>query len=436
MQNLCQLLLIILIGASSLAIPLATVQAQEIACESDVVVQSGDTLSSIAGRFYGDAQAYQRISDATNDQRENDSSYASITNVNLLEIGWKLCIPGPVDGTPSVTSQSNVPPESNVQSQAVAAPSVPVPVQPNIDLSLDEMHPLMIEYMRQQTYPGSEITIEQQLEAGINYSRYVASYQSEGNKIFALLTVPNGAVPATGWPTIVFNHGYIPPTIYRTTERYVAYQDAFARNGYITFKADYRGHGFSEGESASGSGSPAYTVDVLNALTSLKAYPGVDTDRMGMWGHSMGGAITLRSMVIADDIKVGVIWAGTVGSMDQLFERWARRARENPSPERSQRGRWRQELLDAYGTLEENPEFWGSISPNTYVADLSGPVLLQHATGDATVPVAFSQRLNEQILAVGGDVEYIEYQGDDHNISVNLASALSSAVAYFDRYLK
>ena len=53
-------------------------------------------------------------------------------------------------------------------------------------------HPLMIEMMREQEYPGSEIVFEQTLEPGVNYDRYVISYQSEGNKIYALFTVPWG----------------------------------------------------------------------------------------------------------------------------------------------------------------------------------------------------------------------------------------------------
>ena len=95
--------------------------------------------------------------------------------------------------------------------------------------------------MRERTYPGSAITIEETLQPGSNYSRYRASYQSEGLKIYALLTVPNGEKPATGWPAIIFNHGFIAPDVYRTTERYVAYVDWLARNGYIVLRSDYRG---------------------------------------------------------------------------------------------------------------------------------------------------------------------------------------------------
>ncbi len=71
--------------------------------------------------------------------------------------------------------------------------------------------PLQIEVMREQTYTSSPITIEQNLDPGVNYNRYVVSYLSEGFKIYALMTVPFGNPPDTGWPVIIFNHGYIHP---------------------------------------------------------------------------------------------------------------------------------------------------------------------------------------------------------------------------------
>lgn len=161
------------------------------------------------------------------------------------------------------------------------------------------VHPLTIEALKNGSYPGSEITIEEKLSPGSNYQRYLTSYRSEGLKIYALLTIPNGETPENGWPAIVFNHGYIPPQQYRTTERYIAYTDAFSRNGYILFRPDYRGHGNSEGQASGGYGSTGYTVDVLNAFASLKKLPDptangtsdtiVDISKMGMWGHSMGG---------------------------------------------------------------------------------------------------------------------------------------------------
>ncbi len=299
------------------------------------------------------------------------------------------------------------------------------------------LHPLSIEAMRLGEYPGSEITIEQTLDPGANYDRYVASYLSEGLKIYGLLTVPRGAQPAGGWPAIIFNHGYIPPEVYRTTERYVAYVDNFARNGYIVFKSDYRGHGNSEGESRGGYGSPGYTIDVLNAVTAIKDYPAADPNRIGMWGHSMGGYITLRAMVINQDIRAGVIWAGVVASYPDLISRWRRTPEGQPTPTPNPRwGTWRQDIIQTYGSPADNPTFWASISANSYVDDLSGPVQLHHGTADESVPLEFSSILYDQIQDVGGTVEFFTYEGDDHNLAGFFGLAMQRSIAFFDTYVK
>jgi len=298
----------------------------------------------------------------------------------------------------------------------------------------------MIESMRQLEYPGSPITIEQTLDPGANYDRYIASYRSEGLKIYALLTVPSGDKPESGWPVVVFNHGYIPPAEYRTAERYVAYVDAFARQGYIVLRSDYRGHDRSEGVAISGYGSPDYTVDVLNAVAAIKGYPDADPQRIGMWGHSMGGHITLRAMVVTGDIKAGVIWAGMVATYPDMIAHWttkyADRPTATPVPGHPPRGQWRQDVTEIYGTPEENPTFWASISPASYVGDLSGPVQLHHGTADDSVPVVFSETLYAQIKKTGVPVELYTYKGDNHNISANFGTAMTRSVQFFDRHVK
>lgn len=419
----------------------ATYAQSTVACAATVTVQAGDTLSLIAGRQLGSQVTYQAIVAATNAKAAVDNSYATITNPNTLSVGWKLCIPATGSQVSTATKR-----EQLVATPTPASPTaVPTPTAtpliwlqpPTLDLALNEMHPLMVEYMRKQSYPGSDLVIEETLAPGANYHRYIVSYRSEGYKIYALLTVPQGAKPATGWPVIIFNHGFIPPEIYRTTERYVAYVDGFARNGYIVFRSDYRGHGFSEGEPTSSRGSPAYTIDVLNAVASMKRYAAADPNRIGMWGHSMGGLLTLRSMVTTQDIKVGVIWAGVVASYPELVRQ------RNPQPDTqpvdaqtAQRRRWREEIIEKWGTPEEAPAIWAAISPNAYLSEISGPLQLHHGTADTDVPVSYSQMLNTQMQAVNQTVEYYEYPGDNHNLSVNFNTAMARSIAFFDRYLK
>jgi len=315
------------------------------------------------------------------------------------------------------------------------APTATRTSTPTVTPTAPPPNPLSIEYMSRQSYPGSDIVIEQTLPAGEGYSRYVASYLSDGLKIYGLLTVPDGDKPASGWPVIIFNHGHITPELYRTTERYVAYVDAIARRGYIVFKSDYRGHGSSEGTASGSYGSPDYTIDVLNALSSLKRYKDADPGRIGMWGHSMGGGITLRAMVTVPDIKAGVIWAGTVESYPDMFKR----SSLTPTPNwmrQSLARRWRADLVAQYGTPEDNPQFWESISPNFFLQHLSGPVQLHHGTRDQSVPIVLSETLKRQIDAAGKPAEYYTYEGDNHNISNNFTLAMERSIEFFDEYVK
>lgn len=296
-------------------------------------------------------------------------------------------------------------------------------------------HPMSIISMRAGDYPGSEITIVKELDRGINYRRYYAYYLSEELKIYALLTIPEGDAPEGGWPAIIFNHGYISPNVYRTTERYIAYVDEIARAGYVVFRIDYRGHDASEGDATGAYGNPGYQIDVLNAVSSIKQLPDVNPDKIGMWGHSMGGYLTLRTMVISKDVKVGVIWAGVVASYIDLLYNWRRTGSFTPSP--SSRGvGWRTGWIESFGTPEQNPAFWDSVSATSYLADLSGPLELHHGTEDEDVPLEFSIRLAELARDAGKVADLYTYEGDNHNISGNFSTAMQRTIAFFDLYLK
>lgn len=75
----------------------ATFAQGAVECESDVVIQADDWLSKLADKFYGDPLAFPAIAAATNAIAATDDSYAIIENVNLIEPGWKLCIPSSAD---------------------------------------------------------------------------------------------------------------------------------------------------------------------------------------------------------------------------------------------------------------------------------------------------------------------------------------------------
>src|SRR6266404_6072591 len=261
--------------------------------------------------------------------------------------------------------------------------------------------PLQISYMRDQVYPGSDLKIEQTLADGSNYKRYIASYFSDGLKIYGLLTVPFGN-SSGGFPAIIFNHGYITPQLYTADGNYIAYVNALATSGYVVFKPDYRGNGKSQGIPGSTYFSRNYDIDDLNAITSIKKYSNVNSDRIGVWGHSMGGHITLMDLVISEDIKAAVIWGGVVGSYNDIIYNWQNRVSYQPDSEDLRlRNLARQQMLDKYGTPSANPDFWNSIDPTANLNYVTAPVQIHVGLADNQVPPDFSQRLYDKLKGQG-----------------------------------
>jgi dipeptidyl aminopeptidase/acylaminoacyl peptidase len=294
---------------------------------------------------------------------------------------------------------------------------------------------LTIAALREREIVASDILLEEALPNGTNYARYIASYQSEGLKIYGLLTIPFGNVPEGGFKAIVFNHGYIPPDSYVTTERYVAYVDALAQAGFVVFKIDMRGHGESEGEPMGSYFSPAYTIDAISALRSLQRMNIIDPDGIGMWGHSMAGNLVLRAMLVEPAVKAGVIWAGAVYSYDD-FERYSItdtsfvRVPDSPGQRRSRA------IFETYGRPDTTQPFWRAVSLTANIDYLENPVQIHHAVNDDVVNIAYSRDLAAVLRTAGKTYEYYEYDSGGHNIgSPAFETAMQRTIAFFRAYL-
>ncbi len=83
-------LLLLVLAALS---PVAALAQDEVVCESEMVVQADDWLSKLAEKAYGNVLAFPAIAEATNAKAAIDDSYAVIDDVNVIEPGWKLCLP-------------------------------------------------------------------------------------------------------------------------------------------------------------------------------------------------------------------------------------------------------------------------------------------------------------------------------------------------------
>lgn len=160
-----------------------------------------------------------------------------------------------------------------------------------------------------------------------------------------------------------------------------------------------------------------------------------------MWGHSLGGNITQRILVVTpSDIKAAVIWGGVVGSYEDIFRDWwnkRRRPTFTPSNRELNANRpSRQLFIDTYGEPSAGNPFWDEISPTTYLADILAPIQLHHGLSDETVPDLLTRDLEKELQTAKKTVEVYFYEGTDHNLSQSFNLAMQRSVEFFNRYLK
>ncbi len=295
---------------------------------------------------------------------------------------------------------------------------------------------MTIPYLRAKIYQSQlgEQTLYRQQGT---YNSYLTSYNSDGLKINALLTIPAGEKPPNGFPAIVFVHGYIPPSDYRTTERYVDYVDNLARSGYVVLKIDLRGHGSSEGEAGGGYYSSDYVIDALNAYAALRHSGFVNPDKIGFWGHSMAGNVVLRAIAARPEIPAAVIWGGAGFTYTDLVQYRIQDLSYRPQPSDSARQRKRQELARLYGSPDADNWFWKLVIPTNYLSDFKGGIQLDHAVDDKTVSIEYSRNLNKILNTMNVNHELHEYPLGDHNISnPYFGPAIENTINFYDKFLK
>ena len=114
----------------------------------------------------------------------------------------------------------------------------------------------------------------------------------DGVAIAATLYTPAGAPPASGWPAVMMFHGIgesrtalnaVGISLNSTAEQYLVGQ------GYAVLTFDLRGHGASGG--LFGLNGPRELADVRALFAWLAARPGVNGQRIGAYGYSLGGGL-------------------------------------------------------------------------------------------------------------------------------------------------
>ena len=306
------------------------------------------------------------------------------------------------------------------------------------DMSNNELpyKEMTIPYLRDKEYK-SELGKLEPYSQGSNYTSYLTSYTSDGLKINGLITIPTTDMPENGYPAIVFVHGYIPPTQYVTTQKYIDYVDYLARNGFVVFKIDLRGHGDSEGEPGGGYYGSDYVVDTLNARAALQSSDFVNSGKVGLWGHSMAGNAVLRAAVVKPEIPAVAIWAGAVYSYEDMRKYGIQDSSYSPPANNVQRQNRRSDLFQKVGSPSAQSSFWRQVAPIYFLSDLKGAIGIFHAINDSVVNIGYSQDLVTELKKTSVPYEFHEYPSGGHNIEgSSFVSAMQDTVDFYNTYLQ
>lgn len=302
--------------------------------------------------------------------------------------------------------------------------------------------PKSIEVLRDEDRQVS-LELIGEIEGGPGFSAELYAYDSAGLRVHAMVARPSGPPPEDGWPVLVANHGHHPdPPRYGITaegkdhrpgDYYRRIPELFVAKGYLVVMPDFRGHNNSEGiEFTEGMLESAYYAeDVLNLLAGLGEIRGADANNIFMWGHSMGGEVTLRTLVATDRIIAASMWSSVGGDIwDQSY--YYSRYEDPSAPDSSDidksvitrlRGRIA-ELDDAFAP--------SSVEPYNYLDNLTTPIIIHHSIGDRGAAYKWSEQLAKELYMRDKRYEFWTYPGDAHLFTgVDLQTAVGRDAEFF-----
>lgn len=290
-------------------------------------------------------------------------------------------------------------------------------------------HPISVQALIEKSYNGDKLKLGRVLARTTAYTKRIVTYRSEKLTVSGVMLIPSGKGP---FPVLVLNHGYIDPDRYFPGQGMPREHDYLARQGYVVFHTDYRGH-------ASGDDDPdvdyelrlPYAVDTINAVYAVKRskLKILDGDRVGWLGRSMGGNVTLNALVAQPDlVDAAVIYATT---SSRAAQNWKQFYADNDS----RRGVNRR-IERTYGLPEDAPAFWRAASPRTYLDRVSDPLLVHHGTADDTCPIAWATDVVDTLESEDKDVTFYRYRGAGHTFEgATWRRSIERTVDFFDEHL-
>jgi len=270
-----------------------------------------------------------------------------------------------------------------------------------------------IENLGKTKFVPSDIMLGEIVADENNFVSRSFYFEVEGKKVSGLLNYPKSAGQ---YPLIVMSRGYIEREGFKTGDGSRRTGIDFAKAGFVTVAPDFLGYGESDMPSdfAMEERFQTYTtlltlissVDKLNeAFTKSLVSVSVDHSKIGLWGHSNGGQITLTVLEVLGTKYPTVLWAPVSKPFPYSILYY--------TDDFDDRGKaLRRVVADFEKDYDSN-----LYSLTNYLDRIEAPLSIHQGAADSEVPIEWTGDLVLELKRQGKKVEYYTYPEDDHNFT-------------------
>jgi len=249
---------------------------------------------------------------------------------------------------------------------------------------------------------------------------------TDGTTIYGRYYLPPGFDVSKKYPTLVYYYAGTMPTSRAFESNYPL--NLYAAMGYVVYTMQPSGTtGFGQAFSARhvNAWGDRTADDIIEGTKQFcREHSFVDSTKLGCFGASYGGFMTMYLQTKTDLFKAAVSHAG----ISSLASYWGE-------------GYWGYTYSSAATSGSypwNNAKLYQEQSPLYHADKIKTPLLLLHGSADTNVPIGESIQMFTALKMMGKEVEFIRIEGENHSVR-NFNRKMEwqrTILAFFAKYLK
>jgi len=249
------------------------------------------------------------------------------------------------------------------------------------------------------------------------------TWKNEGFDVQGWLQAPANVEPGKTYPMVVIVHGGPSSAV---TSRYGSSGTVYdlLKAGYYVFQPNPRGS-FGQGEAFKTSNRRDFgggdLRDILAGVDAVEKIAPVDDKRLGVFGHSYGGYMTMWTVTHSQRFKAAVAGAGIAN--------WISYYGQNGIDQ------W---MVPFFGdTAYNDPAIYDQLSPIRTIKNAKTPTFIYVGERDVETPAAQSMEFWHGLKAMGVETSLVIYQDEGHGIrqAKNRTDLTNRIVGWFNTHL-